>query len=89
MFCKVIFIFAFMKLLIIEDELSLGDDVSNTPLDKDKVFRRFYQPSGRKEGATGLGLALAYSVCMNNGMDITYDFINDRHIFSIILRNSK
>ena len=69
-----------------------GFSISNTgnaPLDKDKVFRRFYQPSGRKEGATGLGLALAYSVCINNGMDITYDFINDRHIFSIILRNSK
>ena len=69
-----------------------GFSISNTgnaPLDKDKVFRRFYQPSGRKEGATGLGLALAYSVCMNNGMDITYDFVNDRHIFSIILRNSK
>jgi signal transduction histidine kinase len=64
-------------------------NTSNAPLDKDKVFRRFYQPSGRKEGATGLGLALAYSVCMNNGMDITYDFINDRHIFSIILKNSK
>lgn len=69
-----------------------GFSISNTgnaPLDKDKVFRRFYQPSGRKEGATGLGLALAYSVCMNNGMDIRYDFINDRHIFSIILKNSK
>ena len=69
-----------------------GFSISNTgnaPLDKNKVFRRFYQPSGRKEGATGLGLALAYSVCMNNGMDITYDFINDRHIFSIILKNSK
>ena len=69
-----------------------GFSISNTgnaPLDKDKVFRRFYQPSGRKEGATGLGLALAYSVCMNNGVDITYEFINDRHIFSIILKNSK
>ena len=69
-----------------------GFSISNTgnaPLEKDKVFRRFYQPSGRKEGATGLGLALTYSVCMNNGMEITYDFINDRHIFSIILKNSK
>lgn len=64
-------------------------NTGNTPLDKDKVFRRFYQPSGRREGATGLGLALAYSVCMNNGMDITYDFINNRHIFSILLKNSK
>ena len=64
-------------------------NTGNTPLDKDKVFRRFYQPSGRKEGATGLGLALAYSVCINNGMDITYDFIDEKHIFTIILKNSK
>ena len=69
-----------------------GFSISNTgnaPLDKDKVFRRFYQPSGRKEGATGLGLALAYSVCLNNGLDITYNFGNNRHIFAVILKKSK
>lgn len=61
----------------------------NAPLDKEKVFRRFYQPSGRREGATGLGLALVYSVCINNGLDITYDYADGRHIFSIILKKSK
>ena len=69
-----------------------GFSISNTgkaPLDKDKVFRRFYQPSGRKEGATGLGLALVYSVCINNGLDISYDFAGDRHVFTLILKKSK
>ncbi len=69
-----------------------GFSISNTgkaPLDKDKVFRRFYQPSGRKEGATGLGLALVYSVCINNGLDISYDFTGDRHVFTLILKKSK
>jgi signal transduction histidine kinase len=69
-----------------------GFSVSNTgtaPLDKEKVFRRFYQPAGRREGATGLGLALVYSVCVNNGLDILYDFRDGRHIFEVFLKNSK
>ena len=67
---------------------SISND-GNAPLDKEKVFRRFYQPSGRREGATGLGLALVYSVCINNGLDIIYDYADGRHIFSIILKKSK
>ncbi len=59
------------------------------PLDKEKVFRRFYQPAGRREGATGLGLALVYSVCTNNGLDISYDHHNGEHIFDVILKKSK
>lgn len=69
-----------------------GFSVSNTgtaPLDKEKVFRRFYQPAGRREGATGLGLALVYSVCVNNGLDILYDFRGGRHIFEVFLKKSK
>ena len=71
---------------------STGFSISNTgnaPLDKEKVFRRFYQPAGRREGATGLGLALVYSVCINNGIDIRYDYAGGRHIFTLILKKSK
>lgn len=69
-----------------------GFSVSNdgdSPLDKDKVFRRFYQPLGRKEGATGLGLALVSSVCVNNGLDISYDYRYGRHVFAVTLKKSK
>ena len=69
-----------------------GFSVSNSgdaSLDKEKVFRRFYQPAGRREGATGLGLALVYSVCVNNGLEISYDFRDGRHIFAVILKKSK
>lgn len=61
----------------------------STALDKSMVFRRFYQPIGRKEGATGLGLALVYSVCINNSLEISYDFREDMHIFAINLKKSK
>lgn len=69
-----------------------GFTISNTgtqPLDKDMLFQRFYQPGGRKEGSTGLGLSLAYAVCERNGFTIRYDFSEKRHIFSINFKNSK
>ena len=61
----------------------------DAPLDRSKIFTRFYQPGGRKEGSTGLGLALAYSVCERNGLALSYDFKENRHIFHVILKNSR
>lgn len=69
-----------------------GFSISNPgdmPLDQDKLYHRFYQPGGRKEGSTGLGLALAYSVCERNGLALSYDFKENRHIFRVILKNSR
>ncbi len=55
----------------------------DSPLDRSKMFTRFYRPGGRKEGSTGLGLALAYSVCERSGLVLSYDFVDNRHIFSV------
>ena len=69
-----------------------GFSISNpgdAPLDRDRLFMRFYQPGGRKEGSTGLGLALAHSVCERNGLSLSYDFSENRHIFRVILKNSR
>ena len=37
-------------------------------------------------GWTGLGLALAYMVCEHSGLSLTYDFKDNHHIFSVILK---
>ena len=69
-----------------------GFSISNTgvaPLDKDKVFHKFYQPAGKKEGSTGLGLTLVRCVCVNNGLHASYDYADGRHIFAVILKKSK
>ncbi len=66
-----------------------GFSVSNpgeAALDRSKMFSRFYLPGGRKEGSTGLGLALAYSVCDRNGMVLSYEFSENRHIFSVKIK---
>ncbi len=67
-------------------QVSDGFVVSNpgeVPLDSSKMFSRFYLPGGRKEGSTGLGLALAYSVCDRSGMALSYDFAENRHVFTV------
>lgn len=69
-----------------------GFTVSNPgtqELDGSRLFRRFYQPSGRKEGSTGLGLALAYSVCERNGMALAYEYAGGRHQFAVKLKKLK
>ena len=62
---------------------------ADAPLDKTKVFRRFYQPMGRREGSTGLGLSLIYSVCISNNLEIDYDYKEEKHIFTVNLKKSK
>lgn len=62
------------------------ENPGDAPLDKGRLFHRFYLPGGRREGSTGLGLALAYSVCERSGLSLTYDFQENRHKFSVILR---
>ena len=70
-----------------EDGFSISNP-GDVPLDKDRLFMRFYRPQGRKEGSTGLGLALAHAVCERNGLSLSYDFSDNRHIFHVILKNS-
>lgn len=75
--------------------VSVGPDrfsVSNTggsPLEREKLFRRFYLPSGRKKGSTGLGLALAAGVCSHSGLEISYDYADNLHVFGVNLKKSK
>ena len=62
------------------------ENQGDTPLDKSRMFRRFYLPGGRREGSTGLGLALAYAVCERSGLELHYDFNENYHIFSVNLK---
>jgi len=54
-------------------------------LDGAHIFDRFYQGS-RKEGSTGLGLALAKTIADKNGMCLEYSFIEGMHRFRLEFR---
>lgn len=66
-------------------------EISNTgekPLDRERIFERFYQGQ-KKEGSTGLGLALVDSICKVNHLKIDYTYVENRHIFTISKQNSE
>lgn len=51
-------------------------------LDKDRIFDRFYQGSGKKEGSTGLGLALVKLICDRYSFRLDYIY-DGRHNFIV------
>lgn len=53
-----------------------------TSLDSKRIFERFYQ-GNKKEGSTGLGLALVKSICDMEKLTVSYSFENNSHCFEI------
>ena len=54
----------------------------DTPLHADRIFDPFYK-GAKKEGSTGLGLALVGAICRYYGLNIEYRFEQERHCFSV------
>ena len=52
------------------------------PLDKEHIFERFYQ-AARKEGSTGLGLALVAAICRYYNLRLEYLFADGKHYFEV------
>lgn len=64
------------------DKLEISND-GDTQLDADQVFNRFYRAT-KREGSTGLGLALVKAIADYYSLDVEYRFENKKHIFAII-----
>lgn len=52
------------------------------PLEKERIFERFYQGK-KKEGSTGLGLALVDSICKVNRLNVGYSYEEGKHVFAV------
>ena len=63
------------------DKLEIRND-GTAPLDAERVFNRFYRAT-KREGSTGLGLALVKAIGDYYSLGIEYRFENGKHIFSI------
>lgn len=54
------------------------------PLDPEKLFHRFYHKVEGKKDSTGLGLAIARSIALSSGLQLTYTWKDGTHVFSLI-----
>lgn len=70
-----------VALTLTENELVVANS-GDSPLDQSRIFDRFYQGT-KKDGSTGLGLALAKTIADRNGLRLTYSYENGRHLFRI------
>ena len=59
----------------------------DSALDGTRIFERFYQ-GAKKDGSTGLGLALAKTAADRSGMELSYSFVNHMHVFRLSFQNS-
>ena len=51
-------------------------------LDENVVFKTFYR-KGENTNSTGLGLAIAKAICTEYGFEISYQFVENQHTFSV------
>ena len=62
--------------------IRLRNSAEGGPLDDKRIFERFYQ-GYKKEGSTGLGLALVDAVCRHSRIKIKYHYEEGWHIFEL------
>ncbi len=64
------------------DSLEISNTGAEKALDGERIFERFYQGE-KKEGSTGLGLALVASICKVSGLSVRYLYRDGKHVFKI------
>lgn len=65
---------------ITENRLSIGNSGSSAPLNPIAVFDTFYK-KGENANSSGLGLAITKAICNRYDFSISYQFIDNHHIF--------
>lgn len=70
-----------IRIVVSADSFSIAN-TGGPELDGQRVFERFYQ-SQKKEGSTGLGMALVDTICRTNRLRISYRYVGGMHCFEI------
>lgn len=72
-----------IRIEITSSGIRLGNAGSDVPLDDKRIFERFYQSGQKKEGSTGLGLALVDAICRQSRLQVRYRFTGNMHWFEV------
>ena len=71
-----------IRIVVTKNNITFRNTGVEHPLDKEHIFERFYQ-GAKKEGSTGLGLAIAESICRLQHLTLRYYYEQKEHCFEI------
>lgn len=72
-----------INIVINQAFLTISNTGDETPLQADRIFKRFYK-SGMKTESSGLGLAIVSAIAETYNIRIEYSFTESRHTFKVI-----
>ena len=72
----------YLYIYMTREGVKFKNSAENGPLDEKHIFERFYQ-AHRKEGSTGLGLAMVDAVCRHSCLSIKYLYEEGWHILEL------
>ena len=75
----------YVQVDIDQNRIKITNTGIQQPLQKDKLFTRFYKSENSTAG-TGLGLAIVKAICSRYGFKISYSFDEGLHCFEISIR---
>lgn len=67
-----------------EMALTISNTSSLPALDTAKIFNRFYRHPETKADGSGLGLSIVEQICHEAGYTLSYRYLNNRHVFSVL-----
>jgi signal transduction histidine kinase len=72
----------FIGIILKNKKIQISNSGSLTALDQNRLFKRFYKeiPTGENNG---LGLSIIKEICTVSGVDITYSYKNEKHLFCL------
>ncbi|MGL5016194.1 MAG: sensor histidine kinase [Bacteroidales bacterium] len=71
-----------IRIQMIGRVLTISNSGEFVKLDDTRIFERFYHKY-KKSSSSGLGLAIVESICKYYGIDISYNYVNGMHSFSL------
>ena len=77
-----------IRIIITKHSITFRNSGEKQPLDETHIFERFYQ-GHKKEGSTGLGLAITDSICRLQQLNLRYYFEQGEHCFEISSKNQR
>jgi signal transduction histidine kinase len=73
-----------ITIIVLKDRFVISNSGKKTPLDQEKVFRRFNKDDGIQD-SIGLGLSIAKEIAETSNLQLEYAFERGLHVFSVIL----